>query len=193
MYAIRVNENTANQVQFRTPPVRSDSDLIGFFVGDNKMLDIMAIPLTRGLFALVDGEDYEWLSQWKWFAHWNNHTRSYYAARTSKAGKEKAILLSMSREILGLKMGDKCISDHINRITLDNRRHNLRIVTYQQNAFNRKNVKGCGWDKKKKKYRAYIVINNKQIHLGYYGTEAEAREKYLEAKKKYHLIPLSGL
>jgi hypothetical protein len=27
------------------------------------------IPLTRGLFAIVDTEDYEWLSRYKWQAH----------------------------------------------------------------------------------------------------------------------------
>ena len=38
MYAIRVNRNTkVNQVSSRTQPVRSDSNLIDFFVGDNKM------------------------------------------------------------------------------------------------------------------------------------------------------------
>ena len=38
MYAIRVNENIeANQVSSRTQSVRSDSNLIGFFIGDNIM------------------------------------------------------------------------------------------------------------------------------------------------------------
>ena len=38
MYAIRVNRNTkVNQVSSRTQPVRSDSNLIGFFIGDNIM------------------------------------------------------------------------------------------------------------------------------------------------------------
>lgn len=26
------------------------------------------IPLTKGYKAIVDAEDYEWLSQWKWSA-----------------------------------------------------------------------------------------------------------------------------
>ncbi len=33
MYAIRVNKNTTNQVQFKAHPACSDSDLIGFFIG----------------------------------------------------------------------------------------------------------------------------------------------------------------
>ncbi len=33
MYAIRVNKNTTNQVQFKAQPACSDSDLIGFFIG----------------------------------------------------------------------------------------------------------------------------------------------------------------
>lgn len=153
-----------------------------------KTLDIMAIPLSRGLFALVDDEDYEWLMQWKWCANWCNHTKSYYAARTSRVN-EKWIYpyhVSMAREILGLERGDKYISDHINRITLDNQRQNLRKVTWQQNVFNRNNVKGYGWSKQKKKYRACIELNGKQTHLGYYKTSEKARKAYLEAKTTYH-------
>ncbi|MEE9354756.1 MAG: hypothetical protein V3U75_04125 [Methylococcaceae bacterium] len=37
MYAIRVNKNTANQVQSKAQLACSDSDLIGFFIGDNRM------------------------------------------------------------------------------------------------------------------------------------------------------------
>jgi len=78
--------------------------------------------------------------------------------------------------------------DHINRDTLDNSIDNLRIATYQENQWNR-NGKGCSYHKKSGKWMAYIRINKKLINLGYFLTEKEAHEKYLQAKKEYHFIP----
>lgn len=78
--------------------------------------------------------------------------------------------------------------DHINGVKDDNRICNLRSVTNQENAFNRKAVKGYSWHKIEKKWRARIMINNKSIHLGDYKTEEEARQAYLVAKEKYHII-----
>jgi hypothetical protein len=43
-----------------------------------------------------------------------------------------------------------CI-DHENHTRDDNSNENLRVVTNQQNQFNRSGVKGYSWDKKKKK------------------------------------------
>jgi hypothetical protein len=77
--------------------------------------------------------------------------------------------------------------DHINRNREDNRISNLRIVTDQQNAWNN-NCKGFYWNKNRMKWRSQIKINNKQIHLGYFNTEEEARDAYLIAKEKYHII-----
>ena len=62
---------------------------------------------------------------------------------------------------------------------------NLRIVTSQENSFN---TNAKGYIKKGKKFQAHIRINNKQIYLGYYDTEKDAHQAYLEAKEKYHII-----
>lgn len=77
--------------------------------------------------------------------------------------------------------------DHINGIRDDNRLENLRIVSQQQNKWNLKNIKG--YRLKGNKYEAKIGVNNKQIHLGYYNTEEEARQAYLDAKSIYHVLP----
>ena len=79
--------------------------------------------------------------------------------------------------------------DHVDGDKSNNRIENLRIVTNQQNQFNRKQAKGYSWHKKAKKWRAQIRINGKNNkYLGFFETEEEAREAYLKAKEMYHLF-----
>ena len=79
--------------------------------------------------------------------------------------------------------------DHINRNPSNNSTENLRIVTQQQNNFNRSNTKGYCWNKLTKKWQAQIKVNRKQIHLGRFKNEEDARAAYLKAKAELHLIP----
>ena len=44
---------------------------------ENKVEDFKLIPLTQGKFAIVDADDYEWLSQYKWCAARSRET--FYA------------------------------------------------------------------------------------------------------------------
>jgi len=78
--------------------------------------------------------------------------------------------------------------DHIDGDKANNKIDNLRDVTQQQNNWNRKRAKGYHWNKQRKKFQSYIVLNKKNIHLGMFVTEEEARNAYLEAKAKYHII-----
>ena len=78
--------------------------------------------------------------------------------------------------------------DHIDGNKANNIITNLRAVTNQQNQFNQKNAKGCYYKETRKKWEAKISINRKSKHLGYFNTEQEARQAYLEAKKLYHKI-----
>jgi hypothetical protein len=90
---------------------------------------------------------------------------------------------------LGLDHTNKklCL-DHINGIRNDNRVDNLRIVSNQQNCFNRKNVKG--FSTRNNKFIAEIQLNGQTIPLGTFDNERDARNAYLVAKQKYHIIPL---
>lgn len=65
--------------------------------------------------------------------------------------------------------------DHINGVRTDNRIENLRLVTRSQNMknaktyiTNRSGATGVCWHKQKKKWRARLIHEYKQIHLGYY-------------------------
>ena len=77
--------------------------------------------------------------------------------------------------------------DHINHDKKDNRICNLRNVSKQVNQWNRI-CKGYTYHKQTKKYKAQIKVNNKLKYLGLYNTPEKARQAYLNAKEKYHVI-----
>ena len=90
---------------------------------------------------------------------------------------------------LGLDYTNKTICiDHIDGVRCNNNVENLRIVSHMQNSWNRKNVKG--FTIRYGKYIAEIQVNRTSIPLGVFKTEHEARNAYIQAKQKYHLIPL---
>lgn len=80
------------------------------------------------------------------------------------------------------------IIDHINNDRSDNRICNLRSVTKRQNHWNRSNVKGYYQYKKTNRWFSKIIFNGKPIHLGIYDTEDDAKQAYLNAKEKFHII-----
>ena len=50
---------------------------------------------------------------------------------------------------------------------------------------NRSGYKGVGFSKQKKKWRAYITVNYKFKHLGYFTSKRAASIAYIAAAKKY--------
>jgi hypothetical protein len=83
--------------------------------------------------------------------------------------------------------------DHKNHNTLDNRRENLRRCTHRQNLFNQKKpsnntsgFKGVYLDKRRNKWRASIMVNNKTVFLGHYLTATKAAQAYDVAAKKFY-------
>lgn len=78
--------------------------------------------------------------------------------------------------------------DHIDGNPKNNNIENLRVVTHQENHFNQTRAKGYCWNKRYKKWESYISLNSKRKFLGYFDNEVDARNAYLDAKKKYHII-----
>lgn len=145
------------------------------------------LELSRGLRALVDDEDHERLSGYRWFA--NVKLRTAYAYRTvSLDGKNKNTLLH--REIMCAPPGLDV--DHINGDGLDNRRENLRICTRAENMRNQTHkaankssqFKGVSWAKQKRKWLAGIRLNERHVFLGYFDREEDARDAYAAAARE---------
>ncbi len=72
--------------------------------------------------------------------------------------------------------------DHINWDKLDNRRENLRVISFRENNLNHKNLfAGVSFHKASGKWRAYAYYYKKQISLGLFNTYQEA----LHARQQY--------
>lgn len=141
------------------------------------------IVLTRGYVALVDDEDYEWLSRHSWYAMSGTYP---YAVRKSRDGKHSAIL--MHRVILGLlDQPYNVYADHVNGDVLDNRRANLRICNNALNQANTgprprrgrpKSSRYKGVCLYKGSWRAAITLGKKRRAIGSYATEEVAAKAY---------------
>lgn len=141
------------------------------------------IPLSRGLFATVDDDDFNWLNQWKWSAMKVTRagTTRFYAVRVEQRdGKQKMLL--MHRVITGAAKG--VVIDHKNRDSLDNQRDNLRGCTQAQNSLNRvANQTGTKTSRFKGVYRDrhYWRARFKSRFLGSFATEEAAAAAYDKA------------
>ena len=141
------------------------------------------IKLTQGQVALVDDEDFERLAEYKWCAEWKPQRQVFVAVRHAAISNNK---IYMHRQIMDAPPG--MLVDHRNHKTLDNRRKNLRICTWSQNAANGRKqshsssrFKGVSWYKRFQKWRASIGKDGKDYNLGYFTDEEDAARAYNKA------------
>ena len=142
---------------------------------------IAYVPLTRGLFAVIDLEDVPVICSRPWYAIPANHCT--YAA-CSVGGKT----VSMHRFLMGTEHNGQY--DHRNLHGLDNRRDNLRPATVMLNQMNTRrrvdNSSGFkGVYKSGSRWRSRIQFGKKYFDLGHFATPEQAHEAYMKKAREY--------
>lgn len=151
------------------------------------------IPLTRGLVAIVDDEDYERASAKRWCALGPGKSRrGIYAQHYWREGK-KVRAIGLGPFILRPPAG--LVVDHIDGDPLNNTRANLRACTPAQNMLNRpphrrwaseQLPKGVYRYKGWATFQARISVGGKTFILGRFATCEEASRAYDAAAIKHH-------
>lgn len=146
------------------------------------------LPLSRGMVAIVDDEDFDWLNQWKWSLSFAGNNP---CVRRMVNRKGVRVRYRLSRLITNCP--DGMWVDHANGDPLDNRRENLRICTPAQNAQNRRirsdNTTGFKGifpsNLKSKPFASSLIVNGESKYLGYFETAELAHAAYCSAAKEH--------
>lgn len=160
---------------------------IQFVIGPS----IAYVPLSRGLFALIEVDD----AHLVWGKNWCTAGRRKEDLRYAIHRQRKTLKTEhMHRVIMGEPHGLNV--DHANRNGLDNRRHgNLRRASHSQNlansrrrANNTTGFKGVSLtgNRHRNKYRANIAWEGKQYFLGHYPTAELAHSAVCAKAKELH-------
>lgn len=167
----------------KNTPTRPDSDSIRPDHWNKKprttpepapVLGCRWLPLTRGLFALVDEQDFEGVAAASWAP---SKTKCTTYARNSKKQY-------LHRLIMNAPAGMEV--DHRNGDGLDCRRSNLRVCTAGQNRCNMRKTtipktsrfKGVCWDRTRNKWRATIKLHRQWTYLGRFDNEIDAAKAF---------------
>lgn len=152
---------------------------------------VTKIPLTQGMFALVDDEDAEKANRYRWYPKKKKST--CYAVTSVKRTDGKRSMLRMHKFLTGYNQ-----TDHANGNGLDNRRENLRDATHSENARNSRKMqgttsqfKGVHWHAKRACFAAFLRVPNddggsgRRTWLGYFTDESNAAHAYDAAAREY--------
>lgn len=147
------------------------------------------ILLTKNKKAIVDDDMHPIISKYKWCAREGRHT--FYSYKQFTISPKNKTLIAMHHVVMGHPRRGLVV-DHINGNGLDNRRENLRIITYRENSSNfriDKKIKkyvGVHYNKKctKRPWRAELRSKGKDYCLGYFTNEEEAHQAYINKIKE---------
>lgn len=132
--------------------------------------------------GVFDIQDYDLIKDLCWYLT----PRGYLIAWNPNSGTN----IFMHRLIMGVTDGR--VVDHINHITTDNRKENLRICEQSENnmnsgvsKLNSSGIIGVCTDKLTGKWKAQIVYHKNVIYLGLYQHKRDAIIARLKAEHKY--------
>lgn len=140
---------------------------------------VKEIKLTQGKVALVDDEDYDRFSGYKWYAVHNGD--KWYAANKKFGFLHRAILTAPRNRLV----------DHKDGNGLDCRRQNIRLATRAQNTYNSRvrstNTSGFrGVSASSSRWLSQIKHNGATIYLGTFGKPEDAARAYDVKVRELH-------
>ncbi len=152
------------------------------------------IYLTQGKVAVVDDIDWMYLLDRSWQAHKSKDKKTWYVWRSDRIDGIK-ITVQMHTVIIermGLIVPKGYVIDHKDHDGLNNRRNNLRVITYSESCINQGRRKNSN-----NKYRGVtklghlhfkirIQCNNQEMYFEVYATEEDAAKMRDELTKLYH-------
>lgn len=138
---------------------------------------------------LIDIDDYDLVKDYCW-SYDNGYMRAF-DTKTKKVLKLHRLIVGSNEKIDGYYI------DHINHITTDNRKCNLRACSHIENSANKKdkhtsssgfmNVYDCGcYHNGDRKWCVSIRTNGVSKHIGYYRNFSEACKNAIMSSLKYH-------
>lgn len=150
---------------------------------------IQFVPLTQGQFAIIDYVDRDLILQHRWHCKTSRGGRYAVRKRSQSDDPDAPRSIRMHREILEARPGSE--ADHINGMTLDNRRSNLRSATRVQNARNQRvrtdntsGYKGVHFERPTGKWRASITVEGRKRTLAAYTSPELAAHAYDVAARR---------
>lgn len=142
------------------------------------------IPLTKGMEALVDDQDYDYLMQWKWHAAKGGK----YAARDTRSFDRAYGEIIYMHNVIATRRGLLGKVDHRNRDTLDNRRENLRSASCSENSANRgpqenntSGYKSVTWDAARQRWKTQLKKNGRHVFQKRFDDIDDAAKAYNKA------------
>lgn len=163
--------------------------------GDVSSARTVQVPLSQGMFAIIDEADADIVLSFSWFASRSKGARKFYAICRTPArmrGEVRTSQIAMHRLILGFP---ELSVDHRDGNTLNNTRANLRTATRSEQQRNRESAAGSSSQykgvsrertSKPSPWRASIYLNGRHVSLGRFKTEEEAALAYDRAAAAAH-------
>lgn len=144
------------------------------------------IPVGSVHYAIVDDDDYDELSKFKWTVVVRN--RTVHARRETRWNGMDGEAQYMHQMVTGYDQ-----TDHINGLGLDNRRENLRSATHSQNKMNEpkkrgqytSKFKGVSWYNRLSCWRAQVMLDRKVVYSRCFKSEEQAASAYDAAAREY--------